>query len=505
MHSRYTLWTRLRSMYMVLFALPFLSLFFFPLDSLSASSKAAGSDGTIAQANQTICVEGLVIDHTETPLGDGRIVTASLEGNALTAAVDGNGKFRFQDGLVPGNWTFAIDLQVPDQEWQPVTPDTFEVPLDYGHAGCFQIRFKLRRLITVIVIKIDDNHNRLDGWRIHAEPHSPWNTAVDVTTTNGGEAIFKIPPGLWTFTEYAPNNVQATPILPETGKQELNVTAPGPHTIRFKNRVTEDGCIDVLKRDLPPEGSSDTPFPLPGWEIEVHRLDGSLAASGKTDSSGRIRFSNLPYGPYTVTEQSRPGWEPATTDTVSVQLTSTDDGCVSVIFENKQVPPQYCFEGRKIDTNGKVGLPGWRITAEPLEAGDEKPDAQTTNGLGMYRFTFPLEDYRVPGSSYRICEVAQDGWLPHSPTCYNVRLPKTPGACVQVPDFENQQRGHGRTTPSNPPTSGCSSTHTVRRGESLFGIGKQYGVSAQEMINANPWVRNQKKMYVYAGQQLCIP
>jgi hypothetical protein len=476
-----------------------------PAARLSARSLSAGSsDTTYAQAAQTICVEGMVIDHTEAPLGDGRIVTATSEGTSLTAAVDRNGSFRFQDGLVPGNWTFSIDIQQTDQEWEPVTPAVFDVPLAYGNVGCYKIRFKLRRLITVTVIKIDDNHNRLAGWRIYAEPQSAWDTAKNAITTDDGEAVFRLTPGLWTFSENAPSGVSATPILPENGRQDLTVTAPGPHTIRFKNRLVNDGCIEVLKQDVPPAGSTDTPFPLPGWQIEVRRVDGSVAASGRTGADGRIRFDNLPYGPYVVVEQSRPGWEPATAGSFQVTLSSEQQECVQVVFDNQQVPPELCIEGRKIDTNGKIGLPGWRITAQPLDQGDETPADQITNGLGMYKFTFPLEDYRVPGSTYRICEVAQDGWLPHTPTCYTVRLPKTAGACVRVPDFENQQRGHGRTTV--PPAPGtCRLTHTVQRGESLYGLGQRYGVSAQQMINANPWVRNQKKMYLFTGQRLCIP
>jgi hypothetical protein len=32
-----------------------------------------------------------------------------------------------------------------------------------------------------------------------------------------------------------------------------------------------------------------------------------------------------------------------------------------------------------------------------------------------------------------------------------------------------------------------------------------YSVSAQQLINANPWVRGQRNMWLYTGQKLCIP
>lgn len=472
------------------------------------SVYAAGSDNGAGPVptNQRLCVVGSVIDHEEKPLADGRIVTATSGTNSLTAAVDASGNFRFEDGLVPGTWTFSIDVQKEGEEWEPVTPASFDVPIDYGRSECYKIRFKLRRLITVNVIKIDDNHNRLGGWRIRAEPGAGnvFAAAKEAVTDDAeGTAVFKLTKGLWIFTEYGPAGVNYTPVLPNNGRQELNVTAPGPHTLRFKNRLLPAGCIDAIKQDVPPEGSNDAAFPLPGWKIEVRRADGSVAASGVTNAAGTIRFSNLPFGPYTVVEETRVGWAPATSASFDVVLTPDDAQCVLVPFENKQVAPEYCIEGRKIDTNGKIGLPGWVITATPLDKGDEKPANQVTNGLGVYKFSFSANDYRVPGSRYKVCEVQQAGWLPHTSTCYTVTLPKEPGRCVWAPDFENQQLGHGRTTPV--PSTGCRITHTVLKGQSLFGIGAHYGVSASAMVSANPWVRNNKNMYVYPGQQLCIP
>lgn len=81
-----------------------------------------------------------------------------------------------------------------------------------------------------------------------------------------------------------------------------------------------------------------------------------------------------------------------------MELSPDISDCVQVVFDNQQAEPQYCIEGRKIDTNGKIGLPGWTITAEPLDKGDEDPDDVVTDGLGMYEFTFSGNDYRVPGS-----------------------------------------------------------------------------------------------------------
>ncbi|MEZ4868954.1 MAG: SpaA isopeptide-forming pilin-related protein [Caldilineaceae bacterium] len=485
-----------------------------PVMSVYAAGATNGSSGVVP-TNSDICVEGTVIDHLEKPLDDGRIITATYNGITLTTAADEDGEFSFEDGLVPGKWNFTIDVRKDGEEWEPVTPASFDVTLDYSQSDCYQIRFKLRRLITVIVVKIDEDHNHLPDWVITAKPGSGNRFAIshEETTDVNGEAIFRLTEGNWIFTEAPPedDDLVYKPVVPEDGSQELKVEAPGPYTIRFKNKLRIYGCIEVLKQDVPPVGSSDAPFPLQGWRIDLYKADGTLASSARTDATGMVEFENLPFGPYTIKEEKRVGWESATTSSFDVDLNPDQDSCVQVTFDNQQAEPEFCIEGRKIDANGHIGLPGWIITAEPLDKGDEDPDDQVTDGLGMYKFTFSGNDYRVPGSRYEICEDYEDvdGWEPRSPTCYTVTLPQYPGTCAAVPDFVNQQVGHGSSYTSSKDDKhhdySCNQTHTVQRGESLYGIAAKYGVSSVEIVKANPWVRNQNNMYIYVGQQVCIP
>lgn len=456
---------------------------------------------------QNICVEGTVIDHEEKLITTGGMIVSASGGAQATANVE-NGKFRF-GSLAAGDYTFALDYGALGQGWQPITPDSFDVTLGYGQKGCYVIRFKLKQIIIVKVVKIDADHNLLKGWVIQADP-GPGNVfavSVKATTADNGEAIFYLTRGRWIFTEKAPAGVVYKPILPANGRQEANITQAV--TLRFKNDVTppESGCIIVTKRDDFQHADFPNGFPLPGWKIEVRRANGSVAAAGVTDSNGTIRFGNLPYGPYSVVEETRPGWAPIQASIYDVILDNTQ--CQQIDFINVQAPEQmgFCFEGRKIDTNGKVGLPGWVVTIQSLDAGGYTPNpaTATTDGLGIYYFDFPDNDYRIPGARYKICEQAQDGWLPHTATCYTVQLPQKPGACVKVRDFENQQVGHGRTTPGTTPGVGCRTTYTAQWGDGLFAVGARYGVSGQAMINANPWIRSRHKMYLRPGDQVCIP
>jgi len=477
-----------------------------------------------------ICVEGSVINFNETPLGAPYTWTITYgpagTDDTYTVTTNANGQFTLPMSGGPvldaGVWTFSLDPTV-NGPWEGITPLTFDIPLSYGSTECVKIRWKLVRYVPVIVTKIDDQHNPLNGWVIRAEPaRGNWFASPQEVTTgsganNPGEAVFRLTEGQWVFKERAPRGVTYTPILPASGQQTLNVVwqddgqgNPRPLLLRFKNRVTEYGCIDVYKFDL----FEETSTPLPGWKITLKRANGSVAATGYTDAAGMVRFNNLPFGPYTVHEEIRNGWAPASPTSVSVTVNVAGQ-CIPVRFFNQQ-DFGFSFVGRKLDANGHVGLAGWKITITPLDAGGALPTNATpegsgayviTDGLGNYRFDFPTNDYRVPGARYRICEEIKAGWLPHGSTCYNVRLPHQPGSPVVVRDFVNQQVGHTEQQRwgSSPGGSGCRYTVTVRPGDSLYGIGAAYGASASAMLAANPWVRNRPHYYLYPGDTVCVP
>lgn len=505
----------------------------------AAPPKAAGDGGGALPATvvDLLCVDGLVINHQEQPLG-GWTVTASYVGEGGTAtpqtAVSGdNGEFHF-DLPVTGRWLFT--LAIPS-DWKAVTQSSFDVDVAYGSTECLQIRFKVEQEITITVLKIDDDHNPLEGWTIIATP-GQGNTFSEVqraVTDADGYATFLLSPGDWTFSEEAPADVTWwRPIMPPDGVQSLNVRAPGPYTIRFKNdvKITKDGCIEVTKRDLAPgtdKGGLEESFGLPGWPIQVLRVDGSLAAEGITDAFGQITFSDLPLGPYIVKEIMLPGWAAVTPTIYEVFLARGDD-CQVITFQNKQTKKGFCFEGQKLDLKDNYGIPGWKIDANPVEVRGVDPEPVYTDGEGKFRIDFPLDDYRVPGSTYYVCEKARDGWASVNPTCQTVTLPNYPGDCRELPPFINRQTNeehpqpqptndhqghhgnqenhgnpgnHNQGQPENP--GACTSYHTVTRGESLSSIAPRYGTNVQGLLQANPWVRAQRKLWLYVGQQVCIP
>jgi len=59
--------------------------------------------------------------------------------------------------------------------------------------------------------------------------------------------------------------------------------------------------------------------------------------------------------------------------------------------------------------------------------------------------------------------------------------------------------------PSSGGSGSCARSVTVQPGDSLYGIGAYYGVSASAMLAANPWVYSRPHYYVYPGDTVCVP
>lgn len=493
-------------------------------------STAFAGDGVTTSGEHppvNLCVTGSVIDWTEQilPPGNGwSAITATAYPSLANVNIPTNADHTFAVSLPSPagttHWEFMISLQ---PGWEGVTPTTFTVPIDVSDPGCKAIRWKIRKHVKVNVLKIDQHHTPLKDWTITARPgkDNVFGKPVSVKTNANGIAMFHLTPGVWIFSEGAPAGVHYDPITPVSGEQTVNVQMPGPIEIRFKNRIKEKSCIDVYKRDATGTG-------LVGWKFDLLYANGAVAASGETNAFGQLRFDGLPFGPYKVVEKSQPGWTPITS--TSVDVTVDGVGCEQVWFENKQYHG-YCIEGYKVDKNGDVGLPGWIISAKPKTAGGYTPANVTTNGIGYYRFDLPYNDYRIPGETYTICETVQDGWDVHGEQCHEIKLPKEPGYCVEVPKFINKQTqyetvdeaddagyvvvdhkdhhasSHNKTGHDNAShnSGDCTKHHVVKHGEALYSIGAKHGKSAQQMLDANPWVREQPHFYVYVGQKLCIP
>ncbi|HXF64520.1 MAG TPA: SpaA isopeptide-forming pilin-related protein [Caldilineaceae bacterium] len=470
--------------------------------SAAAQNIIPGGGGTLPG---DFCIEGIVINWEEKPLAGWQItLTTDLSPTLVLTTVSApepdedddeaeleKGEFVFNEdnGLpqAPGTYTVTIESR---PGWEGVTPTSITFNIEVGEEDCIQIRFKMRRIVPVTVIKFDANHVGLEDWKILAAP-GPGNLFAEPekeTTNISGVANFTLTPGVWIFTEHPPKQDKDgddpreayMPIVPPTGRQELHIDDDLPLTatltVVFKNELVV-GCIAIQKIGVigdPPDLNGTEPvtpnaeltvpvvispnqpltadvntnvvqyfgqYGVPGWGFKLLRKDGSIARQGVTDATGRLEFDNLPLGPYIIVEENRAGWNEITERKLEVNVTGNHCDLFpdpedttepidlidpTIVFENEQDDSGFCIEGRKIDANGGYGIAGWEIEIEPVAEGGFDPGDTVTDGLGEFRFDFPRNDYRIPGAEYEICEADVDGWLPHTDTCQTVRLPEWP-------------------------------------------------------------------------------
>ena len=98
----------------------------------------------------------------------------------------------------------------------------------------------------------------------------------------------------------------------EKSSQEITLS-PRENTLSFTNFLIT-GSIVVHKTE------EATGTPLPGAIISLKRSDGSLVETKTTDEAGTVRFANVPYGSYTVSETDAPEGFAVTPDSQKVTI-----------------------------------------------------------------------------------------------------------------------------------------------------------------------------------------
>ncbi|MEM7128652.1 MAG: hypothetical protein AAF702_20125 [Chloroflexota bacterium] len=421
-----------------------ISLFLF-LTLLFSSNM---SNNRIAYAGgELFCFDAGVFDHVNQPLGAGwEIIAISQNGSHdnINGLTNRSGLARFN--LPVGEWT--LRLVIPDSYIRITSPElSITVTSTQQSRGCTNVLFKVQRVVSVTIIKLNQEQRPLPGWTIKVNPAPGYELGksdpVTATTSITGVAHFNLTEGVWIFSEMEPEGVDFAVVAPIGGSIGVTITAPGPHTIYFDNRIRPKGCIDVQMMAKAVPGSNGIDFPLAQWGASVLKSDGTPHVQGITDINGFVRFSDLPFGPYQVETENRIGWRPLGPSVVDVSI-ERDDACVQVTFQYRQ-DHAHCIQGRMIeriklgdDQEFEVGVADWPIIAAIVDDSGFPLQETRTDWEGRYEFRLPENDYRITNNvQFEVCAIAQPSWSILGEQCQVVEIGPA-GQCAPVKGFEIQ-------------------------------------------------------------------
>ncbi|MGC8879601.1 MAG: SdrD B-like domain-containing protein [Anaerolineae bacterium] len=193
--------------------------------------------------------------------------------------------------------------------------------------------------------------------------------------------------------------------------------------------------IEVIKfLDLDGDGVWDTGEPpLPNWQFELRKGDAAYLG-GTTGPDGRLSFTHLDGGSYTVLEHLKPGYTNTTAISQTLNLGYPEKK--TLYFGNRGALSISGMKWNDVDGDGQKdseesGLLGWEIT---LSGGPRNLITSTlTDDSGAYHF-----DNLEPGV-YVVSETLRSGWTqtyPETPGTHTVTLTDQ---SVRGVDFGNRR------------------------------------------------------------------
>ncbi len=258
-----------------------------------------------------------------------------------------------------------------------------------------------------------------------------------------------------------------------------------------------DNELKVRKyNDLDNNGdrNSDEPY-LSGWSFVVYNILGQVAASGETNSSGRVEF-DLDNGLYKVCEVAQEGWENTEPGGEPDEHGRVCTGWFylnndkTIEFGNHELPPAagslHVYKFNDIDGDGEQGdgeegLNDWEftLTGEDDEFIVTTMNHPDTNEPGWAWFT------DIPLGDYLLCETPQDDWEVTTPNaalddnCIEVEIAQV--AATEIPG--------GNFSNPNPLTTGNGDSFRIEfLGTSNGGLTWDYRVTELGNRDLSHWV-----------------
>ncbi|MBQ5562770.1 MAG: hypothetical protein IIT39_05240, partial [Clostridia bacterium] len=237
-------------------------------------------------------------------------VTSNEEGNAvqvLTTGADGTVTFK----EVPYGKYTVVETKVPDKYEADSTPIPFEI-LENGKT------LRVTKTNTPVpghgYLKKTSEDGVKAGFKFKVTGTSDTGVSFEdtVITDENGEFNLELLEGTYEVEEIE------TPVrylVP--GKQTIKIESGKTKSINFENRLKK-GSIEVLKID------KKANIPLSGAEFTLYNSNGESVKVLTTGADGKVTFTDVPYGDYTVIETKAP--DEYTADSTPIPFSIVEHG-----------------------------------------------------------------------------------------------------------------------------------------------------------------------------------
>lgn len=182
----------------------------------------------------------------------------------------------------------------------------------------------------------DDDEPGIEGWpiRFPNDPDNPDDDVVKYTGPNGCVTV-ELP-----FGDHRVCEDQKDGWVITTGPlcRLLEITPKPPETIWFGNRYTRGTIIGIKFHDANEDGQKGSGEALlADVVINLYKKgETTVLQSAETDNNGKVTFSDIPEGDYTMCEEVPAGWEATTPTCVDFKLMGGE--VVTKYFGNSKPP-----------------------------------------------------------------------------------------------------------------------------------------------------------------------
>lgn len=268
-----------------------------------------------------------------------------------TQTTDGNGRLTF-DNLELGETYYYRETAAPNGYVLDNTIHSFQTGTGKEHEN-ITIEDEVTNdeaLGFIRIKKMDDStpSKALEGvtftlWQNNVQVNKPGTgTPYEVTTDANGVAVFEqLPFGTYVVKENSNAGYVAatdtTVVINSTNGNELEIVN---ETIKFN--------IHITKTD-----DSTPASPLEGVTFGLYTISGSLYKTGKTDAQGKLSFTDIPYGDYTLKETAGiKGYTPSTDEKTiaKADIDADPDKSFEFSYVNTKQNASIVFKKRAADT-----------------------------------------------------------------------------------------------------------------------------------------------------------